>query len=147
MRHLLLTFCALSIGLATQQVRADDSVVLIVSAESNIRDVSPIEIRKLYLGFTVNAASGAPIHAISNSSDKRLWDVFLQGVMGMSERSYDRRLLTLTLQSGRPRPAVVQNNDTALLSVITDKNALTFAWSGDVDGRDDIRVLRILWQD
>ena len=147
MRRLVLTFFALSIGLAIEQVRAEDSVVLVTSADSSIRDVSSIEVRKLFLGFTVNTGNGKPIHAVTNLSDERLWQVFLQGVMGMSERSYDRRLLTLTLQSGRPRPAVVQDVDAALLAIITDGNAITFAWSYDVDDRDDIRVLRVLWQD
>lgn len=136
-----------ALQLASTAVLADESVVLIVSKDSNIATISSIELRKLYLGFTVDASNGQPIKVITNATESRLQDIFLQAVMGMSRRSYDRRLLTLTLQSGRQRPAEMTDLNKILLSVHSELNALTFVWRKDIEGRDDIKVLRELWQD
>lgn len=147
MRRTFLTIGLLYLLLAAEPARADESVVLVVNAKSTIADISSIEMRKLYLGFTVYTNDGNPINAIINSGDTHLLNVFLQGVMGMSQRSYDRRLLTLTLQSGRQRPLVAANLDAAIVAVRSNENTLTFAWKKDVEKLEDIRILRVLWQD
>jgi len=131
---------------APDSARADHIMVLVVRADSSLDNVSSIDLRKLYLGFTVNDAQGEPIRAATNSSNPNLWQAFLQNVMGMSDRSYHRRLLTLTLQSGRARPEVFDNLDGVLNSVESTGNTITFAWREDVENRDEIKILRVLWQ-
>ena len=139
----------LAVGLLTAPIsaRADHSLVLIAHIDSPLDDLSSLSIRKLYLGFTVVNDEGDIVHAIVNSSDSSVWEIFLQDVMGMSARSYDRRLLTLTLQSGRSRPEVVNTAEETLDKIDEDKNAVAFVWSEDIEGRNNIKVLRVLWQD
>jgi hypothetical protein len=125
---------------------ADHVLVLIAGIDNPLRSVSPIEVRKLYLGFNVINDSNRPIQAISNVSDPRLWDIFLQDVMGMSERSYRRRLLTLTLQSGRSRPDTAKDRELMLDRIEHDPDAISFSWQEDIEDRPNIKVLRVLWQ-
>lgn len=124
---------------------ADHTIVLVTSGDSSFSNLSIQEIRKLYLGFSV-AKSGHPIHAVTNRSDERLWDVFLQNVIGMSDRSYSRRLLTLTLQSGRRRPAVFDDLEQLLSYVESNPNSIAFVWLEDAEEHEKLRTVRILWQ-
>ncbi|MGB5719088.1 MAG: hypothetical protein WBM34_00215 [Woeseiaceae bacterium] len=131
---------------APASLHADHSMVLIVNAESSIDHIKPVDLRKVYLGFTVTKDGGRVIRAVTNRSNTRLWEIFLQDVMGMSERSYDRRLLSLTLQSGRLRPAVFYDLDQVIDILKSDKDTLAFAWQEDVKDNEDIRIVRVLWQ-
>ncbi|MDH5620446.1 MAG: hypothetical protein OEY74_00045 [Gammaproteobacteria bacterium] len=145
MRYAALTILLVALLQAPAQARAEHSLVLIASKDSSLQDVNAIDLRKLYLGFTVVKGDGRPIRAISNFSSPDTWEIFLQDVMGMSERSYNRRLLTLTLQSGRARPTVHKNLAQLLDHLKSDHDAISFAWSTDIEDRDDIKVLRVLW--
>jgi hypothetical protein len=146
MRYATLTLLLLGALAVPSAIRADHSLVLIVNAESSIERLNSIEIRKVYLGFSVSNGQGIPIRAIANKSSARLWEIFLQDVMGMSARSYDRRRLALTLQSGRLQPLVVEDLDQLLESVSNDRNTIAFAWEEDVKDNKGIRILRVLWR-
>jgi hypothetical protein len=131
---------------AAQAAYADQALVLITSADSPLQSVSSIDLRKLYLGFIVNTETGHQIRPVTNDSDSRAKEVFLQSVVGMSARSYDRRLLTLTLRTGRHRPEVFRETAALLDRIADDAYSIAFVWNEDVAGREDIRILRVLWQ-
>jgi hypothetical protein len=100
----------------------------------------------LYLGFVVTTDTGQNIRPLINASDPQAVEIFLQDVMGMSRRSYNRRLLALTLQTGRPRPDVHSDLDSVLEKIGNDRLAIAFAWQDDIQDLDTVKVLRILWQ-
>jgi hypothetical protein len=125
---------------------ADHQVVLVVAANSTIESIDPLDIRKIYLGFQVRDGSNFSIHAATNLSGRTLYEIFLQDVMAMSAANYDRRLLTLTLQSGHRRPDVFKNIDELLSALRRDPNLVTFMWFEDYEKAKDLKVLRILWK-
>jgi hypothetical protein len=130
---------------ASSGVRADHSMVLIANARGPVESLSPLDLRKLYLGFVVTTNDRNPIKPVLNASDAFLTELFLQDVMGMSERSYDRRLLTLTLQSGRPRPEVLDDIGAIVEAVANDPYAVAFVWEEDIVDVDSVRIVRVLW--
>jgi hypothetical protein len=144
-RNLLHTLLILALLGGPPGARADHSLVLITSADSPVEEISPLDLRKLFLGFSVATDSGQEVRALSNTSDETVQQLFLQDVMGMSARSYNRRLLTLTLQSGRPRPEIYDNTDELLDHINNDVLSITFVWEEDIKDRDDVKVLRVLW--
>jgi hypothetical protein len=146
-RNALFLFVAIGLMTAPATLRAEETLVLIAHKDSRLQSLGSLEIRKLNLGFIFRDEERQPIRAVANGSDTHLWNVFLQGVMGMSDRSYERRLLTLTLQSGRIRPHVVTNLEQLLRTIETEPNAVAFVWRRDLVGRDDLKVLRVLWQE
>ena len=129
-----------------QAAYAEHALVLITSADSPLQSVSSIELRKLYLGFIVNTDTGHQIRPVTNDSDPHAKEIFLQNVVGMSARSYDRRLLALTLRTGRHRPEVFRETSVLLDRIADATHSVAFVWEEDVEGREDIRVLRVLWQ-
>jgi hypothetical protein len=125
---------------------ADNTVVLIVSADSPIARLDSLAVRKLFLGFSV-AYDGRALRGLRNVSDKRLGSVFLQNIVSMSETAYERRLLTLALQQGQLRPLVFSKSSELLAAVARDRSAVSYALLSEVEGNRNIRVLRVIWHE
>jgi hypothetical protein len=137
---------ALLLSVAALPVRADDSVVLVVGADSKVVQLDSLEVRKLFLGMTVTH-NGDRLRPLLNESDPRLRDIFLQNIVSMTDMTYDRRLLRLALQGGRSLPDVFKDEAGLITAVASDPTAVSFAWARDVQHDRRIRILRVLWQD
>jgi hypothetical protein len=144
-RFCIITLMVMTLMGASPDARADHSMVLISNADSPIVSISPLDLRKLYLGFVVTAGDKTQVKPILYASDELLQEIFLQNVMGMSARSYDRRLLTLTLQSGRPRPQVFEDLESVLQRIDSDPQTIVFVWEEDIENLPNIKILRVLW--
>lgn len=145
MTRLRLTFLLLLLaGLSGAATAADREVVLVVSAQSSVVQLDPIEIQKLFLGFPV-LRDNHPLHPVRNLSDDQLSNVFLQHIVAMSQSAYDRRILTQVLQQGRPRPQEVKTPTQAVNALATDRYAVSYMWLTDVPANPRLRILRVLW--
>jgi hypothetical protein len=125
---------------------ADESLVLIVSADSKVEQLDSLEVRKLFLGMTVTH-NGDRLRPLLNEAEPRLKEVFLQNIVSMTDMTYDRRTLRLALQGGRSLPVVYSDKVMLINSVAADPTAVSFAWAKDVQHDKRIRILRVLWQD
>jgi hypothetical protein len=144
LRALLVALIACLAGISP--ARAEESVALIVSAQSPITHLDSLEVRKLFLGFSV-ILNGKPLHALRNSSEPRIKDIFFQNVVAMSESAYERRVLSFALQQGQTRPLEFTDRDVLIEAVSRDPAAVSFAFTSEVAGNPRIRVLRVLWHD
>ena len=140
-----LTLFVLSCLLGSEQAVADKAVVLVVNANSTIEEIDLLDVRKVYLGFSARTDENAPIRAATNRTGREIFEIFLQDVMAMSASTYDRRLLTLTLQSGRLRPEVFRNTQDLVESLIEDENLVSFMWMDEAEATDQLKILRVLW--
>lgn len=138
--------CASLLFSTAQAPAAERTMVLIVSAASPVQHLDIIDVRKLFLGLTV-MGNDRPLRAIDNRSDDKLHQAFLQNVIAMPERSYEMRLLSITLQQGARRPEVFQATPDLLNAVAADPRAVSVAWATDVAKDHRIKVLRVLWRD
>lgn len=143
MRRLALLLALLCCASAAN---AADRVVLIVSAASPVTRLDSVELRKLYLGFTVTR-EGRALRALRNLSDRTLDDIFLQNVVSMSGRIYEQRLIASTLHQGRPRPEEIRDSAQLLAAIAEDPLAVSIAWQSAVADNPRLRVLRVLWQE
>lgn len=145
MKPALAIVVALLALLAAPLTAGDLRVVLVVAADSPIEHLDPIEVRKVFLHVPVYR-DGHPLRAVVNASDPRLEQIFLQHVVAMSRSAYDRRMLSLALQHGTPRPAEPGSREELLKILLRDPLAVTFAWEQDVAADTRVRILRVLWQ-
>ena len=137
----------LLVGMATMGTAlGDETLVLIVSADSKLTALDSLEVRKLFLGMTV-AHDGNRLRPLLNETEPRLKEVFLQNIVSMTDVTYDRRVLRLALQEGRSIPAAYTDTGSLLDAVAADRSAVSFAWARDVQHDKRIRVLRVLWHD
>jgi hypothetical protein len=125
---------------------ADETLVLIVSADSKVEQLDSLEVRKLFLGMTVTH-NGDRLRPLLNEAEPRLKDVFLQNIVSMTDMTYDRRLLRLALQGGRSLPAVYSDKVMLIDTIAADPTAVSFAWAKDVMRDKRIKILRVLWHD
>lgn len=142
------SFLALGVGavLAPRAFALDDDPVVLATAERDAGLVlASVEVRKLFLGFTV-LHEGHALRPIRNRSDELLDKIFLQHVMTMSAEAYERRLLAMTLQQGRPRPAEVRSRDALVQALLGIPHSVSFAWQSDLVGVAGIRTVRVLWR-
>jgi hypothetical protein len=123
---------------------AGREVVLVVSANSPVADLEPLEVRKLFLGLPVLRNAQA-LHPVRNESDEQLSRVFLQHVVAMSQSAYDRRILSQAMQQGRPRPLVMKSTEALLATLEADPLAVTYVWVKDLPVSRHLRILRVLW--
>jgi len=146
-RLLRLLLLALGLGLvhwAAATAHAESRLLLVVSAASPVKELSSVEIHRLFLGLTVIVGERR-LHALRNESDELMQRVFFQNIVSMSQAAYDRRMLAMTLQQGRTPPAVVHDTRALLETLLADPNTVSFAWAAEVEGDPRIRTLRVLW--
>ena len=125
---------------------AGEELVLIVAADSNVKQLDSSSVRKLFLGLTVQRG-GERLRPLLNESDTRLKEVFLQNIVSMSDSTYDRHVLQLSLEQGRKQPKVYQSNAQLINSVAADPTAVSYVWLRDVESDKRVRILRTLWHD
>jgi hypothetical protein len=125
---------------------ADVAVVLVTSRDSPIQSISSLDIRKVYLGISVTT-DGNTIRALRRRDDERLNQIFLQSVIAMSERSYERRLVSLMLKFGTPRPVEVDSSDELLESLVTIPSSIAYMWKSDAEADSRVRIIGVLWQE
>jgi hypothetical protein len=140
------TAVLLTLLAAGTQALADEQLMLIVSADSKIAQIDSQEVRKLFLGLTVTQ-NGNRLRPVLNETDARVKEVFLQNIVSMSDITYDRSLLRLTLIQGQRQPTAYKDIALLLKAVAADPSAVSYAWSKDVAHEPRIRILRVLWYD
>lgn len=123
---------------------AERQVVLVVSADSPVQQLEPIEVQKLFLGWPVTRDNRA-LRPLRNVSDAALSDVFLQYVVAMSQSAYDRRILAQVLQHGRPRPLELAKGSDVIAALAADRYTVSYMWLKDVPTTPRLRVIRVLW--
>jgi hypothetical protein len=123
----------------------DDPVVLATATLDAGLSLASVEVRKLFLGFTV-LHEGHALRPIRNRSDTLLDKIFLQHLMTMSAEAYERRLLAMTLQQGRPRPLEVHSKVALIEALLGIPHGVSFAWESDLAGVPGIQAVRVLWR-
>jgi len=144
-RVLLLSFVLL-LALAVQECRAELAVVLVIDKNSPVNSISTLDIRKAYLGITV-VVDGQIIRPLRSRHDDRLNQIFLQSIVAMSQRSYDRRLLSLLLKNGKPRPVEVDGHDKLLEMLTRRPSSIAYMWKSDADLDERIKIIKVLWRE
>lgn len=137
---------ALLLSVAALPAFADDTLVLIVGADSKVDQLDSLQVRKLFLGMTVTHG-GDRLRPLLNDADSRVRDIFLQNIVSMTDMTYDRRILRLALQGGRSLPTIFKDKVELINAVAADPTAVSYAWEKDVQHDRRIRILRVLWHD
>lgn len=141
----ILLLCCIAMMLCMEAAGAERQVVLVSASTSPLHDLDSLELRKIYLGFIVKR-DGKIVKGLRNAEDEVLNRIFLQTVVAMSEKSYTRRLLSLTLRQGLPRPAEYDNFESLLDQLLKDPYCVSYMWKDIADRSPNVKILRVLWQ-
>jgi hypothetical protein len=125
---------------------AGEELVLIVSTRSDVDQLDSPLVRKLFLGLTVTH-HGNRLRPVLNEADSEIKELFLQNIVSMSDSTYDRYVLRLSLLQGRTQPTVYRNNAELINAVAADPTVVGYVWARDVAHDPRIKILRIVWHD
>lgn len=146
---LFITTACLLLGGATHSMIAlageDSGLVQVAATSSPISSLTPMEIRKAYLGVAI-IVNGETIQPLRNTGDPTLEEAFLQKVLFMSRESYDRLLLTKVMHGGGVRPAKYDTEAQLLIALSSNRAAITYMWSEKASAKPGIKVISELWQ-
>jgi hypothetical protein len=138
-------FLLLLLSTATPAL-AGEELVLIVSTRSDVDQLDSPLVRKLFLGLTVTQ-HGNRLRPVLNEADPEIKELFLQNIVSMSDSTYDRYVLRLSLLQGRTQPSVYRSNAELINAVAADATVVGYAWARDVAHDPRIKILRVLWHD
>jgi hypothetical protein len=131
--------------LPTGPARAERAVVLVTNASCPIESLSMLEVRKAYFSLLVKH-EGYALRALRLNNDDELSLVFYQAVAAMSEKSYERRLRSMLLKYGTPRPPEFTSVGRLVAAMKSTECSIAYLWREDAAEDEGLRELRLLWQ-
>lgn len=135
---------SLTLLFSTSAFAQTKRLVLVTGNQSTIPELTLNQVRRIYLG---HALRGTAITPLSNQSDDLLFEVFLQKVIFLSERDYEKRLITRTFQTGDRRPSVHLKERDLLQSLERQTGSVTFMWEETASRHPQLRVVKVLWSE
>lgn len=138
-------FIAFSVLPATNSW-AERAVVLVVDKNSSITEMSTLDIRKAYLGIALTSGNRI-VSALRIRSDDELNQIFLQTVIAMTPRTYERRIISSALKYGRPIPREARNRDELVNWIVSNSTSIGYMWKSDAEADSRLRIVRVLWQE
>lgn len=143
MRNIILILFLMSIALG---INAGETrtMVLVTGVENDFAPLSIKELKRIYLGLPVTR-NGEEITPIRNHSDIYLHEVFLQHIMFMSSRNYERQLNSRTLRSGKKRIGEFSSAQDLINGIHMSKNGVSYIWEDEAIKLPDVIILQRLW--
>lgn len=144
LRGLALFFAYMNVFIHSNVEAQSKRLVLVTNKISSLPELSLKQIRQIYLG---RAIRGEAITPLSNQTNDLLYEVFLQKVIFLSERDYEKRLITRTFQTGERRPVVHVKEHDLLQSLGRQPGSVTFMWDETAARYPELRVVKVLWNE
>lgn len=132
--------------LLPQQVSSTsaENVVLVTGLSTEIGQLDKKSLRKLYLGIPVTLNNHRLIPVI-NQTDQDIYQGFLQHVMFMSDRKYQRMTVSRIYRKGGTQPSKVINNSELVQKLSQATNNISYMRYQDASQYSELKVLQILW--
>ena len=122
----------------------DDSLVLVSSSSTELESLSHADVRKLFLGIPI-IKDNIRLLPVLNTGDPLMTEIFLQKIIFMSKRDYERQLVSRVFRSGGQRPAEYDNADELVEKLISTPGSVSFMWATQLEQHKDLRSLGQLW--
>lgn len=80
-----------------------------------------------------------------NTGDRLATDVFLQQIVFMSKREYERQLLSRAFRLGDSRPDEYKDFDVLVKALLNTRGSVSYIWSEQLERQSELRSLGVLW--
>jgi hypothetical protein len=124
---------------------ADHQLVLVTADSCPADEISMLDVRKAYLGIGVELQD-RQIRAYRLVRDERIERIFFQNVVAMSQNTYERRMLSLMLKYGRPRPREFTTTDALAEALGQRECGIGYMWHEQAILYSSLKVIKVLWQ-
>ncbi|MCL4316123.1 MAG: hypothetical protein M1527_04585 [Gammaproteobacteria bacterium] len=146
-----MVFCSLALLLVTTDPGAVLSaermlvVVTVTGAETKAASLTQQEVRRLFLGETL-IKDGEQLIPLLNTGDPMLYEVFLQKVIFLSARNYERQVLSRVFRMGGRRPAAYTDSAKLLEALRSEPGRVSYMWDDMAKSSPGIKTVGTLWQ-
>jgi len=121
-------------------------LVLVGSTAADFKPLSLFETRKIFLGYQVKRGD-ITLTAIRNINDEASYQIFLQKVVHLSARNYERRLMSKTFRTGTATVQASESLTTLKKQLYSNKYSVSVMWLKDVELNDKLKVIQVLWKE
>ena len=146
LRTLILCLClTLSCSSANAET-TQRSLLLVCSENAKLESPSHADIRKLFLGVPMTSDQ-VRLRPLLNASDPLITEVFLQQIVFMSKRQYERQLLSRVFRLGDQRPPEYENIEMLAKALLDTPGYLSYMWSEQLEHQTGLKSLGVLCTD
>jgi len=121
-------------------------LALVSSINANYQPLSSFEIRKIFLGYPIKRENTQLI-AIRNTSDETSYQIFLQKVIHLSARNYERRLMSKTFRTGTPTVLEISSLPKLKDKLHSNEFNISVMWLEEALLDSKLKVIQILWKE
>lgn len=139
-RYLLYFLFIFTISFSTL-AESGQKLVIVTGSQSDITSLTPKELRRVFLGLNVTNNNSAVV-PIRNHSDDMLHEVFLQKIMFMSSRTYERQLNLRVVRKGLAKPKQFSTQAEIISALTNTNNSISYMWEKDAKNFSDLRIIR-----
>ncbi len=119
-------------------------LLLITKSDYKPLPFSKTELRRLFLGVPVYR-NGKSLQPLINKSEDLCYQVFLQSTLGMSQKRYERSLVSDIYRQGISSPTIYHDLD-ELLEDLNKKNmAISFYYDHGVPVDKEFNIVQEIW--
>lgn len=121
----------------------DRTLVLVSGAGTKVERLSSDQVLFLFMDAPV-VKDGERLQPVLNETDLLLREVFLQKVMFMSWRHYQRRLVSQAFSHGWARPETISSLGDLVYKLQHEPGTVTYMWKKTAD-QQNLRIVQVLW--
>lgn len=147
MKKILLSLVIAIVTLAvTMTAVADREYRLVLVAKNNVdmKSFSPRDLRKIFLGNKVYQ-NNTRIVPLINKATPILDEVFLQKIVFMSKRHFNRQIMSNVYRRGLTKPKSYQSVDDAVRMLNEIPNTITYMWEETAE-KHKLTVIQLIWR-
>ncbi len=130
---------------ASNNVAAKE-LVLVSSNTAHYQTFSKLEIKKLFLGYSM-IKNSTKIQAIRNLSDQLSYQIFLQNIISMSAKNYERRLMSKTFRTGSTSVSSQHSLSKLKQQLTAQESHVSVMWRHDILEEDKLKIVQVLWRE
>ena len=124
---------------------AERVLVLVAAAESQITAPTNEQVRNAWMGLPVKI-NGQLLEPLRNLAEPMADEVFLQKVMFMARRRYERNVISQVFHFGGTLPRRVDERDQLTIMLRNNPGAVTYLWADEAKDMPGIKILAELWR-
>lgn len=121
------------------------ALVLVSGTDLGGGQLTPNQLRRVFLGIPLSV-NGQDIRALRNTSDPLLNEVFLQKVVYMSARRYERQLVSQTFRTGQIRPPRFDARSDLVQGLKSIPGSVSVMWERGARKDTDLHIIQVLWK-
>lgn len=147
MKILLFIFAAILTGLYEPLTyAAEKDLVLVAANNTEIKEMSPDEVRRLYIGVPIEV-DGHHIDPLVNATNNLVQEIFMQQVLFMSTEVYMRRNVDFSYRKGEVPPQIYSNLPSLIAALKANRYAVTYMLRSTAVTIPELKIIAELWRD